>query len=41
MPTDVNVRAARIVDLATSEEPVPDPRKGIRVRTSSIPLRWL
>jgi len=28
MPTDLNQRAKAIVDLATSEEPVPDPDAG-------------
>jgi hypothetical protein len=28
MPTDLNQRAKAIVDLATSDEPVPDPDEG-------------
>jgi hypothetical protein len=28
MPTDLNERAKAIVDLATSDEPVPDPDEG-------------
>ena len=28
LPADVNSRAKRIVDLATSDEPVPDPDEG-------------
>ena len=38
MPTDLNQRAKAIVDLSTSDEPVPDPDEGKDPAAAAVEL---